>query len=234
MKSLMSPLPHVRVKRKLLLAAILAPLFIYWVQTFGVKQGFWNANFGVLTGVFSNVIFFSWIAFHTSARFEKSDAARSLAVRREFEEAHPRQVTQKWLDLIAAAVPDFISYVDLNERYRFANSAYGSWFGTNPEEIIGQSTRDILGADYADAQDPIKRALAGETVKHQNCIIASHGIMRYYEVDYIPDFSAQGEVRGFMIIGHDTSKSVQTEVELARAVKAPMNEQLDPESRQNL
>lgn len=38
-------------------------------------------------------------------------------------------------------VPDLISYVDTDQRYRFSNRAYHRMFGLSPERIYGRTVR---------------------------------------------------------------------------------------------
>ncbi len=220
MGSIMTPTLAGRVGRRLLFAAILVPPLINWLQLQGVIFGLWSADFGVLFRVIGNVLFFSMIAFQTSSKLAHAERERNLAMRREFEQTHQRQIADRRLDLIANAIPAFISYMDHQQRYLFANNAYQSWFGVSPEEVIGKTARDILGPAYATAEPYIQQALAGQSVRYHNRILDAKGRERYFEADYIPDFSAHHEVRGFVIIGHDVTEQTRSEASLAAAVRA--------------
>ena len=206
--------------RRLLISAILVPPLINWLQVQGVAHGFWDPDFGVLLRVVGSVLFFSWIAVQTTLRLTVAEEERALALKREFAQSHQRQVTQARLDLITNAIPAFISYVDRDQKYLFANSAYENWFGLSPEQVVGRSTKEILGLSYAKAELFIQQALAGQSVRYQNRIVDQHGADRYFEADYVPDISIHDEVRGFVIIGHDVTERIKSEENLAAAVKA--------------
>lgn len=54
--------------------------------------------------------------------------------------------------------------VDAQHRYRFANAAYGRFFGISPDSVIGKTVREVRGDRWYETElrDLIDRALAGE------------------------------------------------------------------------
>lgn len=209
-----------RVGRRLLTAAILAPPIINWVQMAGMKAGIWDSDFGILLRVLGNVGIFAWIAFQTTYQLDLAQTQREQAYRRELEQSTIRQSTETRMSLIADAVPAFISYVDASGRYRFANAAYQSWFGLTPNEVLGKTLPDVLGASFTKAGPYLDQVLAGNSVRYRNSVVAPSGQERFFEADYIPDKSSAGTVNGFVIIGHDVTERTLAESALEAAVRA--------------
>jgi PAS domain S-box-containing protein len=56
--------------------------------------------------------------------------------------------------------------VDAGHRYRFANAAYGRFFGTAPESVIGRTVREVRGDRWYEAElrDVLQRCIAGERI----------------------------------------------------------------------
>ena len=117
------------------------------------------------------------------------------------------------LRLITDALPVCISYIDDQQRYRFANKNYERWFGYSPESILGKPLQEVLGeAAYETVQGYIERALAGELVTYETEIPYLSGT-RFIEANLIPHW--QGErVRGYYALINDISVRKQTEAQL--------------------
>jgi len=50
-------------------------------------------------------------------------------------------------------------------RYAWANPRFGEWLGRSPKELIGQSIREVIGAEaFATLEPYFNRVLAGEHV----------------------------------------------------------------------
>lgn len=101
------------------------------------------------------------------------------------------------LRLLTNTVPALISYVDSNRCYRRANLAYHSWYGYDPETMVGRSVAEVLGPERYKAIRPhLDHALAGEHVRFQMEDQAG----RIVEVSYTPDLAPDGAVRGISIM----------------------------------
>jgi PAS domain S-box-containing protein len=75
---------------------------------------------------------------------------------------------ERQLRLVTDAATVFIAHCDAGQRYRFVNPAYAQRFGLRPEDLIGRTIADVLGADsYAAIVPYIERCLAGETVEFE-------------------------------------------------------------------
>src|SRR5205085_9639849 len=95
---------------------------------------------------------------------------RRSAQRTEEAEAALRESEER-LRLIANNVPALISYVDRDQRYRFANRTYDEWFGISHEQMPGRTVAEVFGEEgYARMRESIERVLRGEEVEFEHTI----------------------------------------------------------------
>jgi diguanylate cyclase (GGDEF)-like protein/PAS domain S-box-containing protein len=74
--------------------------------------------------------------------------------------------SEKRIEAIANHVPDFVSFVDMNERFVFVNQAYAHHFGLPAQQIIGLSLRELWGTQaYLASRPYLEQAFAGNAVK---------------------------------------------------------------------
>lgn len=116
--------------------------------------------------------------------------------------------TKKVLDNL----PQLVAYVDREQRYRFNNLAYERLFGQRPQDIYGKSLPELLGeAAYRDIRVYVEQALSGKAVDFELQLAYQGAGLRDVVVSYLPDISAQGEVRGFYGIVNDVTLIKESE-----------------------
>ncbi len=99
---------------------------------------------------------------------------------------------------IANAVPALLCYVDPERRYRFVNKAYEDWFAISLSDIAGRTVKEVLGPRaYKDVGPHVEGALAGQARHFEAMIPYRKGAPRRVEASYVPDFDADGKVRGY-------------------------------------
>ncbi len=160
-----------------------------------------------------------WVYLNCSIVVDKDGAPlhfltyiRNIAKRKQAEQA--LRESEQQLRLITNNLPVLIAYVDSEQLYRFNNKAYEDWFGLPQAELRGQHIRDVMGnAAYQELLPGIKRVLAGESVNFEKVLPGKNGSSRYINATYIPDFDAQGEVKGFFALIKDVSSRKQAEVQ---------------------
>jgi PAS domain S-box-containing protein len=119
---------------------------------------------------------------------------------------------EQQLRLITDALPALISYVDSEGRYRFSNQAYTEWFGSQPH---GKHLEQVLGTPgYRAIGAYVGQVLKGKTVTYQTAIPYKDLGTRFIHATYVPDKSADGQVRGFFALVQDMTESRQAEEEL--------------------
>ncbi|MFL5786277.1 MAG: ATP-binding protein [Bacteriovoracaceae bacterium] len=120
---------------------------------------------------------------------------------------------EKLLKLLNS-LPMFVSYINTDFRYEFANEAYKSFLGKDPE---GKTVKELLGVDYFEQIRPnVEKVLKGRTVNFENTF-TKDGRLYHMEGIYIPDMSASGEVVGFYVHVRDNTKKKLIQEELHRS-----------------
>lgn len=113
--------------------------------------------------------------------------------------------TGERLRAIADHVPALIAYVDMEHRYRFANEAFRTWFGLDPEAMIGRTVEEVFGPAVAErARGRMMRAMAGETVYFQSETRVGNET-RPVDGNYAPDIDAEGRIGGFYLTVTDAT-----------------------------
>lgn len=114
------------------------------------------------------------------------------------------------------SVPSMLAYWDRDTVCRFANRAYGTWFGVDPDQLVGTRIRDLLGeALYALNEGHIRAALAGERQVFERIVPGPGGVERHSLAEYIPDVVG-GVVRGFVVQVTDVTPLNKTQAALRR------------------
>lgn len=108
------------------------------------------------------------------------------------------QRSEEQLKLITDALPVLIAYTDEQQRYRYNNRTYETWFGKSRSSLQGKLILEVVGKDnYQKILPYIETALAGETVTFESQLIAENSSLYWVSATYIPDFDANGKVKGF-------------------------------------
>ncbi|HIK16783.1 MAG TPA: AAA family ATPase [Leptolyngbyaceae cyanobacterium M33_DOE_097] len=139
---------------------------------------------------------------------EQQVAERTAALQHSETELRERE---QELRLITDALPVCITYVDSSQRYRFANRTYEEWFHRSPSEILGKSVRENVGeASYEVLQPYINQALAGQITTYEAEIPCEFG-KKYISNYLLPDFDANGQVKGYYGLITDISDRKRAE-----------------------
>ncbi len=105
------------------------------------------------------------------------------------------------------SVPAYIAHYNGDEILTFTNKSYASHFGKKPDDIVGRSAREILGAARYDAQaDAARRALAGESQRYQKRLSGPDGAERVFDISRAPYRDAQGVNDGFYLFVVDRTE----------------------------
>ncbi|CAN7683105.1 diguanylate cyclase domain-containing protein [Acidovorax sp. LjRoot117] len=112
-------------------------------------------------------------------------------------------------------MPALVSYLDTDERFAFANAAFKDWFGTNPEEMIGKTLREVVGDVVYEPRAPmLARAYAGERVEFDTHRVVD-GVPRDVHSIYVPDLGGDGVCQGVFALSLNITSLKNIERELA-------------------
>ncbi|MEP7064304.1 MAG: PAS domain-containing protein, partial [Betaproteobacteria bacterium] len=107
-----------------------------------------------------------------------------------------------------------IAYVDREQRYRFANKAFADWLGKRVDEIVGHEVIEVLGRElYQLYHAYVEAALSGERTGYERQLASAARPSIWIRVDYFPDRSLNGSVRGFLITYSDVDQLKRLELE---------------------
>lgn len=135
---------------------------------------------------------------------------KDITEQREAEAALLR--SEERLRLTTNALPALIGYVDTEQRYRFNNQTYESWFHCPAADLKGQLISEVMGeAYYACAEPHVKAALAGRQVSFETELTPPDGQSRYVLTTYIPEIDDQGHTKGLFELTNDISDRKATE-----------------------
>lgn len=78
------------------------------------------------------------------------------------------KASEEQLSLITDALPVLIAYVTLDQKYKFVNKAYSTWFHQPKEEIIGKAIWEVVGhTAYKQVKGHLLSALGGEEARFE-------------------------------------------------------------------
>ena len=108
------------------------------------------------------------------------------------------------------SVPAYIAHYNGDEILTYTNKAYASLFGKEPDDIVGRSARDILGAERYDAQaDEARRALAGESQHYQKRLSGPDGAPLLLDISRAPYRDANGVLDGYYLFAVDRTEETR-------------------------
>ncbi len=111
------------------------------------------------------------------------------------------------LRLVTDAVPVLICFVDPNQRLQFANRAHERWFGHSPDELRSKHLAEVWGKRaYYKMAEYVEKALAGQRVTFETLLNLKEGNEKAVRATYVPEFAANGTVRGFVALVEDLSE----------------------------
>lgn len=120
------------------------------------------------------------------------------------------------LQLITDSVPGCIFYVDAEQRYRFVNQTYETWWNCSKHNMLGRTIAEVVGAvAYREIQPQIERALTGETVSYE-ILLPYPDQNRYIAGVLVPDQDNQG-VHGVYALLTDISARKKAEMALQKS-----------------
>ena len=116
------------------------------------------------------------------------------------------------LRAIADNIPEQITYVDHEQRYRFVNAYPGPFQNVAPQEMIGKTVREVRGEEVYRALLPsFERAMAGERQSGEKTLVVD-GVVSHYFVTYVPDIGSDGCAKGVYAFAQDITKRKNAEL----------------------
>jgi len=110
------------------------------------------------------------------------------------------------------SLPAMICYADTTMRFVYANQRYADWLGCRREALRGRHIRDIVGEDTFTMMLPyLQQALAGHAVRYERRQRGNDGVLRDFDVHYVPHRDAAGAVCGYFVMLTDVTERKKDE-----------------------
>ncbi len=121
---------------------------------------------------------------------------------------------------ITDTIPAHIGYFDCDWVFRYGNRRYAQWFGTTSEGMKDRPILSVIGPHvFAQVEDKVRRALAGEEVSYEYSMPGPGGETLYTRSTLVPDFGPDGAVIGCYVHAVDVTEQRRTQGALAQAQK---------------
>ena len=122
------------------------------------------------------------------------------------------------LRLVTDALPVGISYVDVEQCYRFVNRTCEVWVGQPRTTLYGRHVEEVWGQEaYTLTRTYIEAALAGQPCACEHEMALAHTGRRVFHLMFIPDLDTQGHCRGCFTLITDVTERKHLETELRQA-----------------
>ena len=97
------------------------------------------------------------------------------------------------LRLVTDHAPVLLAHCDCNRRYTFVNRPYADRFGLSPQQIVGKTIAEIVGAPAWETLRPhLDAALAGRRVEFEVVVDYNRIGRRVMSCTYSPDLDGNG------------------------------------------
>ncbi|MEO6927023.1 MAG: EAL domain-containing protein [Rhodanobacter sp.] len=119
-----------------------------------------------------------------------------------------------WPVKLLHGAPALLTYLDIEQRFRYVNETHLRWLGMEPASMIGRRLIEVIGAaNYARARGALEQAYAGHLASYEGELF-SNSERRYAHGNFQPDFDAAGRVCGVFTALVDITERHHLELQL--------------------
>lgn len=161
----------------------------------------------------------SELAKRTSDLAVASERLRSEQIKRAGAEEAARAGEERF-QVITDSLPEPLTDIAPDQRYRFTNLAFEEWFGLTSEQAKGRSVREVMGEEiYGTIQPYLERALLGQSTSFEGHLSFERTGRRYIHIDFVPRRDHGSEVYGFYSVLRDLTQLKEAEEKFRRVVE---------------
>lgn len=125
------------------------------------------------------------------------------------------QANEKSLQLLIDSLPAQICYVNSEEQFVLVNREFENVSGMDKKQVVGRQMQHVLGPkNYEKISPHIKAALAGQSGRAEFSVAAKKDLVKFYEINYVPEIDTKGRVGGFYLLTIDLTERKEAEKEI--------------------
>jgi PAS domain S-box-containing protein len=155
-----------------------------------------------------------WLMGRAQAIYDElGQPTRSLGVLLDITERKRTEETLRKYERVISNTTDGIALLNRDYTYQIANQAYLTWCNKSEEEVIGNSVRNILGADLFDhfIQPRLDQCLAGEIIRYEKWFDYPNLVPQFLSVTYTPLRDAGENISGVIVSLRDLTRLKRAE-----------------------
>jgi PAS domain S-box-containing protein len=161
----------------------------------------------------------SELAKRTADLAAASERLRNEQIKRAGAEEAARAGEERF-QVIADSLPEPLTDIASDQRYRFTNVAFEEWFGWSSEQAKGRSVREVMGEEiYGTIQSYVEKALRGQSASFEGHLSFEKTGLRYVHIDFVPRRDRGSEVYGFYSVLRDLTQLKEAEEKFRRVVE---------------
>jgi PAS domain S-box-containing protein len=148
-----------------------------------------------------------------------SERLRSEQIKRAGAEEAARAGEERFR-AVADSLPEPLTDIAPDQRYRFSNVAFEEWFGLTSEQAKSLSVREVMGEEiYGAIQPYIEKALRGRSASFEGHLFFKKAGRRYVQIDFVPRRDQGSEVYGCYSVLRDLTLLKEAEEKFRRVVE---------------
>ncbi len=129
---------------------------------------------------------------------------------------------EQFIRTVTDNLPGMVAYWDTGMRCRFANRYLLDWLGREAAGVLGRTIEEVLGAELVASHCRyLQAAIAGVAQSFGGQVHDVSGVSQHLWVNYFPDLTADGAVRGLIVLVSDVTALKESELHLQQ-----LNEEL--------
>lgn len=119
-----------------------------------------------------------------------------------------------WPEKVLRDAPVLLAYLDLEQRFRYANETHRSWLGLEPGRLLGRRLIEVVGERNHQLAGPaLAQAYAGKPTSYEGELFNGNE-RRYAHGNFQPDFDEHGHVCGIFTALIDITERRNLELQL--------------------
>ena len=148
-----------------------------------------------------------------------SERLRSEQIKRAGAEEAARAGEERFR-AVADSLPEPLTDIAPDQRYRFSNVAFEEWFGLTSEQAKSLSVREVMGEEIYDTiQSYVEKALRGQSASFEGHLFFKKAGRRYVHIDFVPRRDQGSEVYGCYSVLRDLTQLKEAEEKFRRVVE---------------